>query len=315
MALGLTENLTVTAYNGPGGNKLELLVDGQAPLQIHSVIEGKLQSDSGKFGKKLVVAIPENLQQPAPGAYATLTDFKTVVKGTGSKKRPFIGLSGCTKKTLNYKTDFVFTDGTTSTATTHVEVQLAPTEHHEAPRKGPSCMSGRALFCCVHRRFATRIPGTSQVQMLMAEPELEATLPGHATGRGGLRRAVGDVARRAGLPGRGRRSPPGRVGGRQQRRHPCLPRARGRPSAPIARVEDGELHLVIADRGRRPVAADRQPRARPRAADHGADQRALRDRQRPRGDRDPPRVPVPADRLTPAGPERRRPERPGRRRA
>ena len=117
-ALGLTENLTVTAYNGPSGNKLELLVDGQAPLQIHSVIEGKLQSDSGKFGKKLVVAIPDNLQQPAPGAYATLTDFKTVVKGTGTKKRPFIGLAGCTKKALNYKTDFVFTDGTTSTATT-----------------------------------------------------------------------------------------------------------------------------------------------------------------------------------------------------
>jgi hypothetical protein len=118
VALGLTENLTVTAYNGPGGNKLELLVDGQSPLQIHSVIEGKLQSDSGKFGKKLVVAIPETLQQPAPGAFATLTDFKTTVKGTGSKNRPFIGLAGCTKKTLNYKSDFVFTDGSTSTAST-----------------------------------------------------------------------------------------------------------------------------------------------------------------------------------------------------
>jgi len=117
-ALGLTENLTVTAYNGPGGNKLELLVDGQSPLQIHSVIEGKLQKDTGLYGQKLVVAIPETLQQPAPGAYATLTDFKTSVKGTGSKKRPFVGLAGCTKKTLNYKSDFVFTDGTTSTATT-----------------------------------------------------------------------------------------------------------------------------------------------------------------------------------------------------
>jgi hypothetical protein len=117
-ALGLTENLTVTAYNGPTGNKLELLVDGTAPLQIHSVIEGKLLTDSGKFGKKLSVAIPENLQQPAPGAFATLTDFKTVVKGTGTKKRPYIGLAGCTKKKLNYKTDFVFTDDSTSTATT-----------------------------------------------------------------------------------------------------------------------------------------------------------------------------------------------------
>ena len=118
VALGLTENLTVTAYNGPTGNKLELLVDGQSPLQIHSVIEGKLQKDSGPYGQKLVVAIPETLQQPAPGAFATLTDFKTSVKGTGSKKRPYVGLAGCAKKTLNYKSDFVFTDGTTSTATT-----------------------------------------------------------------------------------------------------------------------------------------------------------------------------------------------------
>src|SRR5947207_9312159 len=117
-ALGLTENLTVTAYNGPGGNKLELLVDGQSPLQIHSVIEGKLQKDSGSYGQKLVVSIPATLQQPAPGAYATLTDFKTSVKGTGSKKRPYVGLAGCTKHTLNFQSDYTFTDGTTSTATT-----------------------------------------------------------------------------------------------------------------------------------------------------------------------------------------------------
>ena len=117
-ALGLAENLTVTAYNGPGGNKLELLVDGTSPLTIHDVIEGKLQSDSGKFGKKLAVQIPDSLQQPAPGAYATLTDFTTSVKGTGSKKRPYIGLAGCKNKTLNFKSDFVFTDGSTSTATT-----------------------------------------------------------------------------------------------------------------------------------------------------------------------------------------------------
>jgi Rieske Fe-S protein len=118
VALGATENLTVTAYNGPGGNKIELLVVGSTPLPIHSVIEGKLVSDKGKFGKKLVVNIPTELQQPAPGAYATLTDFRTAVKGTGSKKRPYVGLKGCTKKKLNFQADFVFTDGTTSKATT-----------------------------------------------------------------------------------------------------------------------------------------------------------------------------------------------------
>src|SRR5436190_5003737 len=79
MALGLTEALTVKAYNGPGGNKLELLVDGQSPLQIHSVIEGKLAKDSGAYVQKLIVAIPANRQQPAPGAYATLTEFDTTI--------------------------------------------------------------------------------------------------------------------------------------------------------------------------------------------------------------------------------------------
>jgi len=118
VALGLTENLTVTAYNGPGGNKIELLVDGTSPLTIHDVIEGKLVSDRGKFGKKLVVTIPDTLQQPAPGAYATLTDFKTSVKGTGSKKRPYVGLAGCTKKKLNFQSDFVFTDDSRATAKT-----------------------------------------------------------------------------------------------------------------------------------------------------------------------------------------------------
>jgi hypothetical protein len=118
VALGLAEKLTVTAYNGPGGNKLELLVHGTDPLPIHDVLEGKLVSDKGKFGKKLVVAIPASLQQPAPGAFATLTDFKTAVKGTGSKKRPYIGLAGCTKKKLHFQSDFVFTDDTKSTAIT-----------------------------------------------------------------------------------------------------------------------------------------------------------------------------------------------------
>jgi hypothetical protein len=118
VALGATENLTVTAYNGPGGNKIELLVVGSSPLPIHSVIEGKLVSDKGKFAKKLVVNIPAELQQPAPGAFATLTQFKTVVKATGSKKRPYVGLKGCTKKKLNFQADFVFTDNTTSKAPT-----------------------------------------------------------------------------------------------------------------------------------------------------------------------------------------------------
>jgi hypothetical protein len=118
-ALGQTENLTVTAYNGPGGNKIELHVVGSAPLVIDSVIEGVLKSDTGKFGKKLVVKIPENLQQPLTGVFATLTDFQVTVKATSASKVPFIGLKGCpSNKKLNFKSDLTYTDGTKKSATT-----------------------------------------------------------------------------------------------------------------------------------------------------------------------------------------------------
>jgi hypothetical protein len=118
-ALGLTENLTVKAYNGPGGNKLELLVDGSTPLAIHSVIEGVLSSDSAPYGKKLSVHVPDGLQQPAPGAYATLVQFDTTInKVLGSKKRPYVGINSCKTKKMAFAVDYKYTDGTTSNTKT-----------------------------------------------------------------------------------------------------------------------------------------------------------------------------------------------------
>jgi hypothetical protein len=118
-ALGLTENLTVTAYNGPGGNKLELLVDGSTPLQIHSVIEGILSSDSAPYAKKLSVHVPDNLQQPAPGAYATLVQFDTTINRVlGRKKAPYVGIASCKTKKVAFGVDYKYTDGTTKSTTT-----------------------------------------------------------------------------------------------------------------------------------------------------------------------------------------------------
>jgi hypothetical protein len=120
VALGLTENLTVTAYNGPGGKKLELLVDGQTPLVIHSVIEGLLQKDTGAYGNKLVVAIPANLQQPAPGAYATLMEFDTTINAvSGAKSVPYVGIATCKTKSMAFGADYHYVpDGTSKSVTT-----------------------------------------------------------------------------------------------------------------------------------------------------------------------------------------------------
>jgi hypothetical protein len=121
-ALGQTENLTVTAFNGPGGNKVELYVQGTAPLAINSTIEGTLKNASGQYGKKLVVPIPANLQQPLNGVYATLTKFQTTVyktKTVNGKKVGYVSTTGCKRKWF-FKGDFVFTDGSTANASTTV---------------------------------------------------------------------------------------------------------------------------------------------------------------------------------------------------
>ncbi|MCW3048330.1 MAG: hypothetical protein JWO74_2614 [Solirubrobacterales bacterium] len=110
-AINANPTLKVTAYNGPGGKKLWLLVT-EPTFQINSVLDGTLSSDTGKYGKKLTVLIPANLQQPIPGVYATLTSFSTSVGGTATKaKVPYVALKGCTGSNLNYGGDFYFTDG------------------------------------------------------------------------------------------------------------------------------------------------------------------------------------------------------------
>ena len=114
-ALGQTQNLKVSAFNGPN-NQLLLHVTGSAPLQIDSVIVAKLSKGSGKYGSKLTVPIPKNLQEPVPGVFATLTSFVTSVKGT-AKGVPYVGLKGCTGGKLNFAGDYTFTDGSKQSVT------------------------------------------------------------------------------------------------------------------------------------------------------------------------------------------------------
>ncbi len=117
LALGQVENLTVTAFNGPKGKTLLLYVQGGAPLAINSTIVGKLKSDKGKYGYKLDVAIPSNLQQPLQGVFATLTKFETRI-GVRKGKRNYAESFACKGKKRYWGADLYFTDGTVDKTTT-----------------------------------------------------------------------------------------------------------------------------------------------------------------------------------------------------
>jgi hypothetical protein len=105
---------TITAYNGPRG-KLFLLVK-EPTFNVNAVLVGTLKTDTGKYARKLDVAIPQNLQNVA-GIVITLTQFTTRVGGT-AKGTPYVGLRGCSGGKLSFKGDFFYTDNTTKSATT-----------------------------------------------------------------------------------------------------------------------------------------------------------------------------------------------------
>jgi hypothetical protein len=144
-ALGLVEPLKVKLYNLPRGGGVALYLQGDNPVIIDHVVEGILTRVSGDplFGYKLTFNVPADLQQPAPGAWATPLDFKvTVPARTITKKAkkkvkvkvrgkrvtrtrtvktryPYIGTTGCPASGLfTAKFEADYTDGTSSSVTT-----------------------------------------------------------------------------------------------------------------------------------------------------------------------------------------------------
>ena len=86
-------------------------IDG---VNVNAVLVGPLKTDTGKYGRKLDVAIPQNLQNVA-GIIITLTQFTTRVAGT-AKGTPYVALKGCSGGKLSFKGDFFYTDNTNKSA-------------------------------------------------------------------------------------------------------------------------------------------------------------------------------------------------------
>jgi hypothetical protein len=110
-------DLKITAVNGPRGRTLNLFVEGQSPLRIQSNIVGTLKKASGKYGSKLVVAIPTNLQSSPAGPIA-LTHFETTIKAKakkGGKTVSYIDSTSCPKGGWSFRGTFAYSDGASKT--------------------------------------------------------------------------------------------------------------------------------------------------------------------------------------------------------
>jgi hypothetical protein len=85
-------NFDVTAF--VGGKNLVIFYIKQQGGTVSKALSGKISKGSGGFGQKLVITIPADLQQPAPGLYAALVDLKSTL-GLKKGKNALISSVGC----------------------------------------------------------------------------------------------------------------------------------------------------------------------------------------------------------------------------
>jgi hypothetical protein len=96
----LLVNIDVTAFNGPKGKSvlLYILSEPTAPVAVRGVLNSPLQKMRGKYGYKLTVPVPENIQTPLPGLHTAVKLFTTTVGATiehKGRKRGFIEAFKC----------------------------------------------------------------------------------------------------------------------------------------------------------------------------------------------------------------------------
>jgi hypothetical protein len=96
---------------------------------VARILIGKIAKAGGKYGQKLTISIPGDLQQPVPGVFSALSDIAATLKGTagsGSKKHSFLESTGCSGGKWGFQTKITYVPNpnppgaTTSTATDSV---------------------------------------------------------------------------------------------------------------------------------------------------------------------------------------------------
>jgi hypothetical protein len=95
-ALGLTEQLTITAFNGPGGHSLLLFLAGSTPLVINEPVIGSYVTPSNvpnpsDFSSELTFPVPQDLLHPLAGANVTLTKIDVQIGATRKLGRKRVG--------------------------------------------------------------------------------------------------------------------------------------------------------------------------------------------------------------------------------
>jgi hypothetical protein len=126
---GVNERLTVDLYNGPGGRSILMYLRGLNPVAISGMINASFTPlRGGRWGYRLSLRVPENLQEIAPDILASLLRFTTRVGGSvqvreGGRtvRRGYIEVLACPPGALvPVRGTFGFRDGSSTTTDSYI---------------------------------------------------------------------------------------------------------------------------------------------------------------------------------------------------
>jgi hypothetical protein len=102
---GTPLNFNVTAFVS-GNNQMTFYIE-QVGGSVTKALPGKISKASGKYAQKLVISIPQDLQQPVPGLYGALHDLRTTLFNKKGK-HSLISTTGCKKKKQKFGAKLTF---------------------------------------------------------------------------------------------------------------------------------------------------------------------------------------------------------------
>jgi hypothetical protein len=122
--LGVSANATATMFNGPGGRSIVFNFHATVPADINDSLDAPLVRMHGKYGYKLTLTIPHDLQEILDGVFVSVQKFHFVTKASvkvKGKTRAYIVGQKCPKSGKGpVHGDFSFLDGSTASADTNV---------------------------------------------------------------------------------------------------------------------------------------------------------------------------------------------------
>jgi hypothetical protein len=109
----LTEDLSITAFNGPRGKSVLLWLTGTAPAAINNVLVAKLTRAGAPYSYRLSLAVPVGLQSIA-GIQVAVTRFTTsvgAIRTVKGRRYPYLRAPVCpVGATLPLQGRFTFND-------------------------------------------------------------------------------------------------------------------------------------------------------------------------------------------------------------